>query len=119
MSKALSLDLRERVLAAVRKGMSQRKAAGLFGLSPTTVVNWLALENDRGSLQPRPVGGDMRALSLEAERDTVFGLLEEDPDLSAAALRRALAARGLSFSDDAVRRFLKRHGLWRPQARRR
>ena len=118
MPKALSLDLRQRVLAAVRKGMSYRKAGRLFGLSPTTIVNWLALESDRGSLQPRPVGGDMRALGIEAERDTILGLLGENPDLSAAALRRTLAARRLSFSDDAVRRFLKRHGIERPQARR-
>ncbi len=116
MPKALSPDLRRRVLAAVRKGLSYRKAGQLFGVSPTTIVNWLALESDRGSLQSRPAGGGARALRIEAERGRIFGLLEDTPDLSAAALRRALAAQGFSFSDNAVRRFLKRHGLGRPRS---
>ena len=113
MPKALSTDLRRRVLAAVGKGLSYREAGRLFGVSPTTIVNWRALESDRGSLQPRPAGGGARALRIEAERGRICGMLNETPDLSAAALRRALAAQGLSFSDDAVRKFLKRHGLRR------
>ena len=117
MPKALSLDLRNRVLAAVKNGMSQRKAARLFSLSTATVVNWLRLESEQGHAAPRNAGGDMRSWRIEAERDTILGLLEQNPDLTTAALQRALAAQGLDFSYGAVRNFLKRHGIERPPAR--
>jgi transposase len=38
MARAYSLDLRERVIAAVRSGQSRRKVAATFGLEPSTVV---------------------------------------------------------------------------------
>ena len=40
MARAYSLDLRERVIAAVRSGQSRRKAAETFGVEPSTVVKW-------------------------------------------------------------------------------
>ena len=43
MSKALSLDLRIRVLSAVSEGMSHRAAAARFG-----VRRWRALEREQG-----------------------------------------------------------------------
>ena len=38
MAKTLSLDLRERVVAAVLQGMSCRQAAARFGVSPASAV---------------------------------------------------------------------------------
>lgn len=43
MSKALSLDLRTRVLAAVSDGSSHREAAARFGVSAASVSRWRAL----------------------------------------------------------------------------
>jgi transposase len=40
MSKALSLDLRERVLAAIAGGMSRRQAALRFGVSAASASRW-------------------------------------------------------------------------------
>lgn len=40
MARALSIDLRERVLAAVDGGMSCRKAADRFGVSASSAVRW-------------------------------------------------------------------------------
>ena len=39
MSKALSLDLRTRVLAAVASGLSHRQAGERFGVSAASVVS--------------------------------------------------------------------------------
>jgi len=44
MSKALSLDLRERVLSAMAGGLSGRQAALRFGVSPASVSRWRSLE---------------------------------------------------------------------------
>ncbi|MEM6971342.1 MAG: helix-turn-helix domain-containing protein, partial [Pseudomonadota bacterium] len=43
MSKALSVDLRIRVLAAVEAGASHRQAAERFGVSAACVSRWRAL----------------------------------------------------------------------------
>ena len=40
MSKALSLDLRTRVLAAIAGGLSCRQAAQRFGVSASSAIRW-------------------------------------------------------------------------------
>lgn len=40
MSKALSVDLRDRVIAAVEDGMSCRQAATRFGVSASSAIRW-------------------------------------------------------------------------------
>ncbi|WP_084540125.1 helix-turn-helix domain-containing protein [Azorhizobium doebereinerae] len=51
MAKALSLDLRVRVLAAVSGGMSHREAAQVFAVSPASVSRWRKLSRERGDCQ--------------------------------------------------------------------
>ncbi len=56
--KAYSLDLRERIVAAVDAGRPQGAVAQRFGVSLATVGNYLRLRRERGGLAPRPrVGG--------------------------------------------------------------
>ena len=52
MSKALSLDLRLRVLAAVADGLSHRAAARRLGVSAASVSRWRALVRKRGDARP-------------------------------------------------------------------
>jgi transposase len=40
MSKALSVDLRDRVIAAIEGGMSCRQTAARFGVSPASAIRW-------------------------------------------------------------------------------
>ncbi len=40
MTKALSNDLRERLIDAVDEGISCRAAAARFGVAPSTAVKW-------------------------------------------------------------------------------
>lgn len=54
---ALSLDLRERVAAAVDAGGSIRRTAARFGVAARTVQNLLALRRETGGLSPRPHAG--------------------------------------------------------------
>ena len=48
--RAYSMDLRERVVAAVDAGMTQPQAAALFGVSLRTVERYLARRRATGSL---------------------------------------------------------------------
>ena len=115
MPKAYSLDLRKRVLEAVAAGATRREAAARFHVSMSVITQWRALERKRGDVRPRPSGGDRRSSRIEAERDTIFRLLAENPGLSVEGLRAALDARGLTFAYGAIYRFLRRYGYrrWR------
>ena len=113
MSKALSLDLRNRVLSAVSEGMSHRAAAARFGVSAASVSRWRALEREQGDARPKALGGDRRSGRIEAQRGVILGLLEENRDMAIEELRAALGDRDLTFSYGSIQRFLVRHGITR------
>jgi transposase len=113
MSKALSVDLRVRVLAAVAGGSTHREAAERFGVSAASVSRWRKLQREQGDVRPGPLGGDRRPGRIEAQSGVILGLIEETPDITLAELRARLADKGLVFGDGTVRRFLKRHKITR------
>ena len=118
MSKALSLDLRTRVLAAVADGASHRVAAARFGVSPASVSRWRALARTRGDARPGPLGGDRRSGRVEAQAGLILRLLEETPDITLEELRRALAGHGHRFGYGTIQRFFARHRITRKKRRR-
>ena len=61
MSKALSVDLRVRVLAAVADGLSHRQAGERFGVSAASVSRWRKREREQGDCRPLALGGDRRS----------------------------------------------------------
>ena len=68
MSKALSIDLRTRVVAAVAGGASHRAAAARFGVSAREREPMGALERRQEMFGPGPLGGDRRSRRIEAQR---------------------------------------------------
>lgn len=68
MSKALSVDLRERVGAAVAEGASCHAAAARFGVSIASAIRWCARERETGSAAPKALGGDRRSGRIEGNR---------------------------------------------------
>src|SRR4051794_28527212 len=80
MSKALSLDLRTRVLAAIAGGLSCRQAAQRFGVSASSAIRWRALECIQGDARPKALGGDRRSGRIEARAGLILALVEETPD---------------------------------------
>ena len=113
MSKALSLDLRVRVLQAVAAGASHRQAATRFGVSAASVSRWRSLERLQGDARPGPLGGDRRSGRVEAQGALIKALVETTPDLTVEELRAALAERGHGFGYGTIQRFFRRHGLTR------
>ncbi len=118
MSKALSVDLRTRVLAAVALGATHREAAVRFGVSAASVSRWRRREREKGDVAPGPLGGDRRSGRIEAQADLVLGLLAETPDLTVEELRAALAARGHAFGYGTLQRFFARRRITRKKRRR-
>ena len=86
MSKALSVDLRVRVLAAVSEGATHRQAAARFGVSAASVSRWRALKREQD--------------------DAV-------PDTTVEELRQALGARDHWFGYGTLQRFFRRHRITR------
>jgi transposase len=113
MSKALSFDLRVRVLAAVAGGSTHRQAAERFGVSAASVSRWRTREREQGDAQPKAMGGDRKSGRIEAHTATILSVLEETPDITIEELRQALGEKGLSFGFGTIRRFFARHEITR------
>jgi transposase len=118
MSKALSLDLRTRVLAAIGNGLSCRQAAERFGVSASSAIRWRAREREQGDARPKALGGDRRSGRMEAHAALIGSLVEATPDITLDELRAALAERGVLVGYGTLWRFFRRHKITRKKRRR-
>ncbi len=120
MSKPCSMDLRERVVAAVESGgMSRNQAAGRFGVAPSSAIKWVARFRATGSAAPAKMGGykpkTLRGEHAEwliarcREKDfTISQLVEElqrerDLKVDRRSVWEFLHAHDLSFKKKPVR----------------
>lgn len=113
MSRALSVDLRERVLVAVAAGATHRQAGERFGVSAASVSRWRALAREQGDARPRALGGDRRSGRIEACKTLILSLRAATPDMTLEEMREALAERGHVFGFGTLQRFFKRHRITR------
>jgi transposase len=112
MTKALSTDLRERLVSAVEGGMTRRSAAKRFGIATSTAIKWVDRWCRTGNVGPRPQGGDRRSHRLEAHAEEILGLIEATPDITLSELAEHLAERhGVKAAQSTIWRLLDRHGM--------
>lgn len=111
MARALSIDLRSRVLGAIKQGMSCRQAAVRFGVSASSAIRWRGREREQGDAEPKQQGGDRRSERIEAHAAIILGLVRATPDLTLAELQKALAEQGLSFGIGTLWRFFDRRQI--------
>jgi len=110
MSRAYSLDLRERVVAAMGSGSSARAAAARFGVSAATAVRWSQRKRKTGGVAPGKLGGHRKPILLP-ERDWLLARLAAEPDLTLRGLLAELVERGVQASYGALWLFVKHEGL--------
>ena len=110
MTRPLSNDLRERVVAAVLGGASCRTVAARFGVAVSTVVKWSQRYRSTGSVAPGKVGGHRKPI-LAPHREFIVERLRQTPHVTLHGLKAELAARGVTVSHNAVWQFLRREGL--------
>lgn len=110
MARAYSMDLRERVVAAVGDGQSCRQVSTLFRVSVSSVVKWAQRARSTGRPAAKPTGG-RRGCKLDGERDWLLGRLAEKPDLTLHALLGELREHGVTVSCDTLWRFLRSAGI--------
>jgi transposase len=90
MARALSVDLRERVVAAVADGISCRAAAVRFGVSAASAIRWRQRAVREGSPAPKPQGGDRRSGRIDAHGDLIRATIAETPDMTLEELQAML-----------------------------
>src|SRR5919202_153224 len=118
MPKALSFDLRSRVLAAIDAGLSGRQAAARFGVSASSAIRWQALRRAGGDARPKPQGGDRLWRRTEAHAALIHAALAAVPDITLPELKERLAQQGAQVSVAALWRFCRPHNI-RSKKRRR
>jgi len=110
MARAYSLDLRERVVAAVEAGQSCRVVARTFVVSVASVVKWSQRYRTSGSAAAGRVGG-RRGYAVAREREWLLARIAEKPDLTLRALLLELKDRGMVVSYYALWHFLQHEGI--------
>lgn len=111
MTKPLSLDLRQRVIAAINAGASCRAAAERFGIAPSAAVKLRRLWLETGSVEPRAQGGDRRSGRIEALGPAILAMVEKTRDITLTEIAERLEREyGERFAPSTVHRFFGRRG---------
>ena len=78
---AYSKDLRLRVLQAVDRGLSRKRIAELFGVSPSTIKRYVRRRRQGEDLQPKPsTGRRRRILATYEQKRALWRQLEENDE---------------------------------------
>lgn len=112
MARALSEDLRGRVIAAVEAGASRRAAAERFGIGVATAIRWVRVFRTTGALSAQPEGGDLRSHRIEAFRYVALRAIEAQKDITLAEIAALLMREhDACFAISTVHRLLVGHRI--------
>lgn len=111
MARALSIDLRRRVVAAIEGGLSTRAAARRFAIGIATAGAWHRLWRRTGDVRPGRQGKPSRS-KLDAHEAFIVGLIEERRDIALAEIAAHLAeSRGVTACPATIWYFLAKRGI--------
>jgi transposase len=110
MAAPYSLDLRERVVAAVAAGMSRKRAAAHYQVSHSSAIRWTRRQAETGSSAALPMGGK-KPFTLANEEAWIRARVEEKPDITGRELLAELTQRGIEISYYGVWHFVDHVGL--------
>ena len=115
--KAYSVDLREKIVAAVRRGMSKAQAARTFEVGATSVKRYVKLAEEGKPLRPGKAPGKKGKLDGSG-----IDLLEEDLRVRPAVTYEKRAdllyeLLGIKVSKSTICRVIKRLGYTRKKDR--
>ena len=127
MGKPYSIDLRERVVAAVvTGGLSCNRAAKRFGVGISTAINWVKRLRETGSVAAGKMGGH-KPKAISGEHAAWLSQRIKSDDFTLRGLVAELAGRGLKVDYHSVWDFVhaeklsfkKKRGGWRTRSSRR
>lgn len=110
MARAYSVDLRQRVIAAIEGGLSTREAARRFAIGIATAGSWHRRWRRTGDVRPGRQGNPGGS-KLDAHEGYILGLVEAHKDISLVEITARLAAEhGLRTCPASVCGFLRKRG---------
>ena len=115
MGRALSLDLRQRIVVAVENGLSRRAAAKRFAVSESCAIKLIRHWKRTGSVVP--LKGAKKPFVLAPHGTLVRGLISSHPDHTLDELRDRLVAEGITVGRTSLHRYLAALGLTRKKRR--
>jgi len=108
MVKAISIDLRQRILRMMLDGSSCRAAARHFGVGESTAIRLKRRYAEFGTITPKR-GGRAGSGKLDRMRDYVLALVKSKPDLTLKEISaQILEQTGVKISYVRVWLFLSR-----------
>lgn len=111
---AYSIDLRERVLAALDRGMSRAEAVTTFQVSLASLTRWRAARRATGTLAPKPARGGATPTFTAAQDQELAAHVAAFPDATLAEhAQRWNAAHATSISQWTIGRAIRRLRLTR------
>jgi transposase len=119
MARAYSMDLRERAVAAARRGDRTRaEVAQQFDISEGTLYGWLRRWKTEGTLEPLPRGGGRQPSLDEAGIQQLREIVEEQNDRTLEEYLVLVEERtGVRMSTSALDRALQKLRLPRKKRR--
>ena len=114
MARALSLDLRERVIAAIETDASCVQAAERFGVGKASAIRWHARYRSEGEIAAKPMGGDRHSRRTEAHAAAdPESATRLRPQIYLREVKDALEENGATASLSGLSGFFRRHGVTR------
>lgn len=109
MARALSGDLRHRVLAASAEGMSARAAAARFGIGVSTAIAWIA--NAREGQTAPGKQGNPGGSRLDAHEAFIVDMIEAEKDITLNEMvLRLFDEKAVSIGRSALDVWLRKRG---------
>jgi len=105
---AYSLDLREKIVESVKKGVPKAETARRFGVDRATVKRYCKRLEERGTLEPSKAPGNKPKLDEKARKLLLEDLKERPWATHSQRAEFLFAASGVSVSEATICRTLKR-----------
>jgi transposase len=112
MARPYSMDLRRRVVSAVKEeGLSRHQAAARFGVAISTAINWVKRYEERGNAEPDRFGGHKPRKIAGAHADWLRQRCGEKPFTLRGLVKELAAERALKVDYRSVWEFVRSEGL--------
>jgi transposase len=105
---AYSLDLREKIVESVKKGVPKAETARRFGVDRATVKRYCKRLDEHGTLEPRKAPGKKPKLDEKARKLLLDDLQQRPWATHSQRAEFLLAMLGVSVSEATVCRALRR-----------
>ena len=111
MGRALSADLRKRVIGAIEGGLSTRAAAKRFSIGIATAGHWYRRYRHTGSFAAQKQGQPQRS-KLDAHDAFILDLVAKDKDITLIEIgERLLEERGVKACVGTIWKFFDKRGI--------